>query len=217
MSNLKRLAVPAVMTLSMFISGVAVAGVSGNIGATSNYVWRGLPQSGDDAAISGGLDYSSDMGIYVGTWTSSIGGGGQYEIDYYGGYSGETNGIGYDVGAILYSYPIDSSVELDFTEVYLSGSYSYFSAKYSDIVNAESSAAGADDGSYIEVAMDYPLPQDYSLGVHFGSASGDFYPDDYTDWMLSVSKDEFTFSFTGTDLDGNAGDPRAIVSWGKEF
>ena len=215
MTNLKRLAVPAVMTLSMFISGVAVAEVAGNIGATSNYIWRGLPQSGDEAAISGGLDYASDMGIYVGTWTSSIGGGGQYEIDYYGGYSGETNDIGYDVGAILYSYPIDSSVEADFTEVYLGGSYSYFSAKFSTVVDTESGTN--DTGDYIEVAMDYPLPQDYSLGVHFGSASGDFYPDDYTDWMLSVSKDEFSFAFTGTDLSGNAGDPRAVVSWSKSY
>ena len=217
MTNIRKLALSGAMVSCMAVSGAVFADFTGNIGATSNYIWRGLTQTGDDAAISGGLDYSHESGIYVGTWTSSLGGGSQYEIDYYGGYAGEASGIGYDVGVILYSYPVDSSVELDFTEVYLGGSYSYFSAKYSEIVNAESDAAGADDGSYVEAALDYPISDQVGLGVHIGSASGDFYPDDYMDWMLSVSKGDFSFALTGTDLDGAAGDPRAVVSWSQEF
>ena len=45
---------------------------SANIGAVSNYIWRGVTQTGDGAAIQGGLDVSHESGFYVGTWASNI-------------------------------------------------------------------------------------------------------------------------------------------------
>ena len=218
--NLKQLAMSSALVSSMVMSGSVFAEITGNIGVTSNYIWHGLTQTNDEAAVSGGLDYSHESGFYLGTWTSNLAGG-QYEVDYYGGFASEASGVGYDVGVILYSYPVDSSVEADFTEVYIGGSYSYFSAKISEVVNAESDASGADDGTYIEAAFDYPLTEDLGLGVHLGSATGDLYKsfggDEYTDWSLSLSKGDFSFAFWGTDLDNNLGDMRAVVSWGQEF
>jgi uncharacterized protein (TIGR02001 family) len=56
--------------------GVALAdsphSVSANIGAVSNYIWRGVTQTGDQAAIQGGLDYGHVSGFYAGTWISNI-------------------------------------------------------------------------------------------------------------------------------------------------
>jgi hypothetical protein len=45
---------------------------SANIGAVSNYMWRGVTQTGDQAAIQGGLDVSHESGFYAGTWASNI-------------------------------------------------------------------------------------------------------------------------------------------------
>ncbi|MGA0936791.1 MAG: TorF family putative porin, partial [Sedimenticolaceae bacterium] len=92
------------LAMGLMISGAANAALEANIGATSNYLWRGVTQSSDDGAISGGLDYSHDSGAYIGTWISSLGNAAaNTEMDYYAGFSGETaSGIGYDLGYIYY-------------------------------------------------------------------------------------------------------------------
>ena len=59
-------------TSTMFAtSASAVEGLSANVSATSNYLWRGLEQTGGESAISGGIDYAADSGFYVGTWASN--------------------------------------------------------------------------------------------------------------------------------------------------
>jgi hypothetical protein len=45
---------------------------SANIGAVSNYIWRGVSQTGDGAAVQGGLDVAHESGFYAGTWASNI-------------------------------------------------------------------------------------------------------------------------------------------------
>ncbi|WP_058555388.1 TorF family putative porin [Thiohalocapsa sp. ML1] len=46
--------------------------VSANIGAVSNYIWRGATQTGDGPAIQGGIDVGHESGFYVGTWASNV-------------------------------------------------------------------------------------------------------------------------------------------------
>lgn len=46
--------------------------VSGNVGLTSQYIFRGLSQTNGDPAIQGGADYSHASGFYAGTWLSNI-------------------------------------------------------------------------------------------------------------------------------------------------
>ena len=45
---------------------------SANIGVVSNYIWRGVTQTGDQAAVQGGLDVAHESGFYAGTWASNI-------------------------------------------------------------------------------------------------------------------------------------------------
>ena len=78
--------------------------VSGNVGVFSNYVWRGFTQNADEAAVQGGMDAASDTGLYVGAWMSNLEGG-DYEADLYGGWSGEFEGFGVDVGVLRYFFP----------------------------------------------------------------------------------------------------------------
>ena len=79
--------------------------IDGNIGVTSNYLFRGVTQTGDGAAVQGGLDYGHESGLYVGTWTSNVNFAGGTELDVYGGFSGESGDLGYDVGVTGYLYP----------------------------------------------------------------------------------------------------------------
>ena len=45
---------------------------SANIGAVSNYMWRGVTQAQDGPAVQGGLDYAHASGFYAGTWVSNV-------------------------------------------------------------------------------------------------------------------------------------------------
>ena len=110
----------------------ANAELSANIGVTSDYLWRGVTQSGHEAAVSGGIDYShnfvegngSSHGFYAGMWTSSLGGD-YHELDGYLGFSGEISDFGYDVGYIYYKYlNLDDA---DFSEIYGSLSWKWLS------------------------------------------------------------------------------------------
>ena len=91
-----------------------------NFAASNNYIWRGLTQSINEAAISGGIDYAADSGFYIGTWASNVSYAADdvysYEHDMYGGFAGEAGGISYDIGYLYYNY--DAEAEFDFGEVY---------------------------------------------------------------------------------------------------
>ena len=113
--TLSAIALAAAATLS---SGVAVAAeptpeftVAYNLGATSDYRFRGTKQNGDNAAVQGGVDIGHKSGLYVGTWGSNVSDWTapnatvNLEIDYYGGYKTEVAGFAVDVGTIYYSYP----------------------------------------------------------------------------------------------------------------
>ena len=56
-----------VITALILINPVqAESTLTGNIGITTNYVWRGITQTDDRAAVSAGLDYYRESGWYAG-------------------------------------------------------------------------------------------------------------------------------------------------------
>ncbi len=92
----KALALPVVATCLM--ASTANAGEwSANVSVTNNYIWRGLTQSENEAAVQGGIDYASDSGFYIGTWASNVNYGGgdtfSYEHDIYAGYGFDAGGV----------------------------------------------------------------------------------------------------------------------------
>ncbi|MBK5970053.1 MULTISPECIES: TorF family putative porin [Thiorhodovibrio] len=66
----------AAVALSLAGTSVALAqgpwSFSANIGAVSNYMWRGVTQTSDGAAVQGGVDAAHESGFYAGTWASNI-------------------------------------------------------------------------------------------------------------------------------------------------
>lgn len=96
--------------------------VTGNVTLVSDYAWRNVTQSNNDATIQGGLDLTTSSGFYVGTWASGVDFGDpsdiNLEVDFYGGYRFDLAGIATDVGAIYYAYPDSGPNDVDFYEVY---------------------------------------------------------------------------------------------------
>lgn len=209
-------AATAVATASMAAPTVVQAEVSANVGVTSNYIWRGMPQSSDEAAISGGLDYSHSSGFYAGTWVSSIGGGSQYEQDWYFGYGFKLGGVELDAGYIAYTYPVGNAA-LDFDEIYLNATFGMFKAGVAYTVDKEASTSFEDD-LYYYVGGEFSLKKDVTLGVTLGKTDfDDPASTDVTHYQVSLAKGDFTFAVDKTNQSAAAGDPRFSVSWSKSF
>ena len=219
------------------VAQTAHAEVSANIGVTINYVWRGVTQTDDNAAVSGGIDWGHDSGFYLGTWASNVDfgpGAGEVEWDIYGGYGGSVGDFGYDVGLAHYMYP--DTDDADFTELALSGSFKWFTVGLnytvsSDIDDAAGSAeAFIEDDIYYYASAGFEVAPTWSLGLTIGSyqfdddgeAGADF---DYTHWQADIGKSagdfgDFTFSLGKVDDDNNFtadDDLKVFVSWSKSF
>ncbi len=190
-------------------SAMAQAGLSANIGGMSDYWFRGLDQTTNNASIMGGLDYEHDSGLYVGTWLASL--PSDLEYDLYAGYSGEMGDFSYSAGLIGYFYqdydgvykelnlsvsygPVtlahnigkldDPAGDVDYTFTSLTAEYegAYVTyGQYGDEV----------DGSYAEVG--YGLTFE---GIDFSVAA--IFPDEdisaTNNWVSSSNELLFTFS-----------------------
>lgn len=116
----------------------AAAEISGNLGISNIYFWRGLDISGGTAQVHGGAQYDHSTGLYAGVWTSSAGftPGGVIEIDdddapgaievegsvssgmeydLYAGYGTEIGGVSFDISYWDYNYP--GYMDFDLEEV----------------------------------------------------------------------------------------------------
>lgn len=146
--------------LTFIMSSVSLhaAEFESNVAISNDYVWRGMTQTTEEPAISGGFDIAGENGLYFGTWASNVefGDGAALELDWYAGYGGETeSGVSYDFGYLAYTYPGEDS--LDFEEVYLGLGYSYFGFTFS------SGQDSAPDNSELSIALG-----ETGIGVTFG-------------------------------------------------
>ncbi|MDJ0740815.1 MAG: TorF family putative porin [Gammaproteobacteria bacterium] len=218
------------------LSGSALAEFSANIGATSNYLWRGVSQTDDGAAISGGLDYAHDAGFYVGTWASNVDFGDDTtaEVDFYGGFSNEVGGVGYDVGLIYYYYP--GCGDCEFTEVYGSLGVGPVTAGVHYTIDSEvDDVAGQADlfqdgdiyyyvGASVEVAPTWTVGAtagyyDFDDDGEGGGRANDI---NYAHYQLDIGKSagdfgDFTFTVSTADHESGDGSPKVVASWGKTF
>lgn len=212
--TLASLAIAATLLTTTSFQTLATEGLSANVGMSSNYLWRGVSQSSGDAAISGGIDYSSEVGFYAGTWVSTANWapGMSYELDLYGGFSGDINdSMSYDVGYIYYAYPDEASGDADFSEIYGSFSFSDLTLGVAVLTTGE----GADVADSIYATADYSLTlqNDIEVAFHLGSYSGDWLTDEYIDYGVSLNKSGFTFGASATDLDDGNGDVKFYVAY----
>lgn len=231
--KMKKLALACGVCGAMGASGLVMAenSLSANLGVASNYIWRGVTQTMDDPAVSGGVDYAMDSGLYVGTWASNIDWGDpkpNYEWDIYGGYGGEVGDFSYDLNAIYYAYP-DANGDADFAELGASGSWKMLTVGLQYTVWGEVKDAPFDSGDiYYYGSVELPLPKEFTLAGTLGRYEFDkasILMDDYTHWGVSLSKDVGDFGSFSLNYDQNNGakgdilddDAKLWVGWNKEF
>ncbi|WP_296056867.1 TorF family putative porin [uncultured Amphritea sp.] len=208
---MKKLTKTLIASALLSASAASFAGVSGNVGAMSDYWFRGLDQSGDggNASMMGGLDYESEMGFYAGTWLASL--PSDLEYDLYGGYNGSYEDFSYGVGVIAYLY---DEYEGEYFEYNLSAGYGPVSVSYNigkldepgapDVDYTFASITGEYEGAYLT----YGVYGDDVDGSYFEAGYGMTYegldmsvaaifPDDDNSanaWVSDTDKLTFTIS-----------------------
>jgi uncharacterized protein (TIGR02001 family) len=162
---------------------LAQAQVTGNLGLTSDYRFRGVSQSQNAPAIQGGIDYAHSSGFYIGNWNSSVSSqvytaGAGLESDLYAGYKKEIfKGITVDVGTYNYFYPrattsAQTGSDFDTYEGFVGLGYKdIISAKYSQTLgNGYFGTANARGTNYTQVDAKLPVPiiKNLSAVAHYG-------------------------------------------------
>jgi uncharacterized protein (TIGR02001 family) len=234
--NFKRIAIAAALGAAA-TSGTALAELTGNVGVASQYLFRGLEQSGD-AAVQGGLDYSAASGFYAGTWASTINfsgvssTGSGAEVDFYAGFAGEAGAIGYDVGAIYYWYseedePAGASPDPsnNTVEIYAGVSAGPVGLKlYYSL--SDYFALTSEDVFYVVANAGFPISEKLSFGASVGVTKADQAifnagtEKEYLDYSIGLTAApaegfEMGLNLIGTDLDNDA--PKVVLSGGYSF
>lgn len=232
-SGLKKSALAVAVVVAGMAPAISMAELTGNVGAATNYVWRGVTQTNDGPSISGGVDYAHESGLYAGTWLGNVDFGdgseatAEYEQDLYLGFGGGED-FTYDVGYIYYDYPLAEGA--DFGEIYASVGFSYFSAGVAYTVNSEidedDESAFSKGDLYYSASFAYPLTEELELSI--GAGYYDFDDDgdvveSYGHYNAYLSKGDFAFGVEVADVDGEfpagkgANDPRFVVAWSTSF
>jgi uncharacterized protein (TIGR02001 family) len=215
MSKKTLLAAAAFALVGAAAPAISYAQVAFNVGAVTDYRYRGISQSRVKPAIQGGIDYAAGP-FYVGAWASTIkwiddfGGDSKVEIDLYGGYKGSlTKEISYDVGVLGYVYPSNGlSPSANTTEVYGALTYGPATLKYSHSLTDTFANADSKNSYYLDLSASFDLGGGLMLTPHIGyqKIKGPFSGvGSYTDYALTVSKDfsgiVVSGALIGTDAD----------------
>ncbi|MEK8053215.1 TorF family putative porin [Ideonella sp. DXS22W] len=207
-------------------------GLAYNIGAVSDYRYRGISQTRLKPALQGGVDYTKGA-FYLGAWASTIkwikdaSGDAGLEVDLYGGYKGEiSKDFTYDVGVLNYWYP--SAVtpawsaayrNPNTTELYGALTYGPVTAKYSHGFTNLFGNVDSKNSYYLDLSATFEVAG-LSVVPHVGyqkvknTANAS-----YTDYSITVSKDFGgivpSVALVGTDADKGFYVPGAAANSSK--
>ncbi|MEN8718965.1 MAG: TorF family putative porin [Oceanococcaceae bacterium] len=229
-----------IAALALVTPCVAWASSEINLGISSEYVFRGIPQS-DGAQVWASLDVAQESwGTYLGLWVSNAGRAGNEEVDVYAGYAARIGPrLSLDVGAIGYFDPsAPETGEADnFGEAYVGvnwrrlNGYAYY--------GFGSTLQDDDEYIYTELNTELDVLADARLRLHVGGffGMGDFYDlfteQDYIDYGASFIKDyglagqialaitatsiNATHGFTAINPDFESHRPQFTVGWSRSF
>jgi len=166
----------------MMVAGISVAQaqVTGNLGLTSDYRFRGVSQTQNAPAVQGGIDYTHSSGFYVGNWNSSVSSqmytnGSGVESDLYAGFKKDIyKGLTLDVGSYNYFYPRatnNTSTNFDTNELFAGLGYGPVSVKYSQSLSNYFGTANSKNTQYYQADIAQPLTyisKNLSLLAHVG-------------------------------------------------
>ena len=203
------------LTLASFVALAAFPAVSHadlafNVGAVSDYRYRGISQTRLKPAVQAGVDYTAG-GMYLGAWASSIKwvkdayGDSQVEVDLYGGYKGELikDTLSFDVGLLQYVYPSAKTAtwsaaykDPNTTEVYGALTFGPATLKVSyaltNLFGNYDFGAGKDSkgSTYVDLSASFDVGGGILLAPHVGYQRVENIANaSYTDYSLTLSKD----------------------------
>jgi uncharacterized protein (TIGR02001 family) len=181
-----------------------------NVGAVTDYRYRGISQSRLKPALQGGLDYTAGS-FYVGAWGSTIqwikdgGGKADVEIDLYGGYKFElAKGTVLDLGVLTYQYPSNGlKPSANTTEVYGALTFGPVTAKYSQSTSNLFGFAGSKGSGYLDITGTFEVAG-ITVTPHIGRQTvkkNSAYT--YTDYSITLSKEMAGVVWSAALIDTN--------------
>jgi len=193
-------------------SSVLAVDLSANIGYSSEYIYRGIPQKSSSAF--GGFDLETG-GFYAGTWGADVGDG--IEIDYYGGYGFEVGDFNFGVGGTVYTYTGD--FDDTYKEVNLSAGWKWltFDAAIGEYDNFGGPTL---DYSFFSLTAEYNGFYG-TAGTFEDDFEGEYYEAGYGDTLSVQETDLFDYSFaviySDSTLLGGSSDTNMTLTLSKSF
>jgi uncharacterized protein (TIGR02001 family) len=184
---------------TFLMAGAASADVSVNVGAATDYVFRGIDQTGalSEGQVFGGADWTQDA-FYAGVWVTNSGPDFDDGIEYdvYGGWKPSFSGINLDIGLIFYGYNSSElgTVSDDFNtlEVKVAGSVPIGMGSVGAAVYWTDDQAGSDESqTYIELNGSFPF-REATISGAIGRVDCDCLVslgghDQYTTWNAGIT------------------------------
>ena len=218
--------------------------LSGNVGLTSDYRFRGVSQTQDDPALQASLTLAHDSGVYLGVFASNVSFADNVnlELDPSIGFSTPIH-IGIlqptlDIGVAYYNYT--SAKDFNYPEAYAKLSFADNFVKGDNLTpsiyyaNQYGGKAGRVDGSDVDnfnVTLAYSFPvADTGFGgvtsIGYTKAGEKIYGDDdnFVDWKVGTTYavkavDGLTaeLDVVGTNMKGYTGVAKRTVDTGAVF
>lgn len=205
--------------------------VSGSATATSDYVFRGISQTGGDPALQAGLRLAATGGFYGALWASHVDYGdaigSDAEVDYTLGWSGQlATGWSLDANVTRYTYPgTQAGLELDYNELVTTLTWNdrwYGVLGYSNDV-----FASGGNGTWLQAGARWPVANAWTFDAALAHYElDDVLSDSYQVATVGVTWTRGAFSARGTghltsdsaeDLFGDVGKPRFEFAAGWAF
>ena len=175
--------------------------LSFNVGAATDYVWRGVSQTDESPQIAGGVDATVGGLVYAGGWLSNVdfGNDTDFELDLYAGVKPKLGPVSLDLGVIYYGYiNAPTGSDQDFIEFKVAGSVPVGPATLgAGVYYSDDFFGGTGQATYFELNGSTPVAEKVSVSGAVGYQDVD-YEGDYTTWNLGVGY--ALTDFLGVDL-----------------
>jgi uncharacterized protein (TIGR02001 family) len=157
----------------------ALADLIFNVGAFSDYRYRGSSQTRLKPAIKAGVNWPAN-GFYAGVWASNIkwtknlGGNASVEIDLYGGFKGEiTKGVGLDIGLLTCQHPSNklkpiAGVTANTTVAYGAVTFSPVTLKYTRALTDTFANFDSKNSYHLDLAASFDVAAGWMLAPLIG-------------------------------------------------
>jgi uncharacterized protein (TIGR02001 family) len=183
---------------AVFAQAAPATTLTYNAGVVTDYRYRGITQSRNEAAVQGGVDYAHKSGFYVGAWASTIKWitdysydgstrqksgtdiSGNVELDVYGGYKFDlTKDMSMDVGFLRYQYQ-GNTLEMaggtarsvygnaNTNEIYTAITMGPITAKYSYSLGDLFGYIDSKGSGYLDLSANFEVIPTWTVTPHVG-------------------------------------------------